>query len=497
MAHSKNVIALTLVGILLALPMSALASELTSGDVDDNLQYDYYLDYLARAAANDTHHQLPELNVKDRVILRVLDGSGWPISHARVSVTAEGGTAPLVESYTNTRGMFYFFPAHDGAGECKRFIAAASPPGHNETRGTVTFDISELGPSRQVDLRVEGSVSEPPVSLDLLFCVDVTGSMCDELSFLTREFGSITDDITKGFPNVSIRFGLVVYRDHGDAFVVRSYDFTRSLSTMQSQLNSQEAAGGGDYEEAVDEALAKAVSFPWREGNTVRMLFHVGDAPPHDQQLAAALQQVDKARHLGIQMFPVAGSGVGNVAEYMMRAEGLLTTGRYLFLTDDSGIGNTHEKPHVCAYVVTYLDDLIYRIVASELIGWRVEPTQENVLRTVGPYNNGTCEPGCCGGNTTNATGTGTSGSTGGSTGGDISPASPGSYGASGDGEGGKTGPSLTAGDSSDSLSPPPPPCGDRGASKNAPALSAPAVVATLMLVIGVKMLIRRSRKKN
>jgi hypothetical protein len=79
-------------------------------------------------------------------------------------------------------------------------------------------------------------------------------------------------------------------------------------------------------------------------------------------------------------------------AEFMMRHLALFTQGRYLWLTDDSGIGNSHEEPKVKCYQVTRLDQLIGRMIESELSGKRIEANKESIIRTVGSCNHGVCE---------------------------------------------------------------------------------------------------------
>ena len=78
-------------------------------------------------------------------------------------------------------------------------------------------------------------------------------------------------------------------------------------------------------------------------------------------------------------------------AEFIMRAMAAVTQGRYLFLTDDSGVGNSHEEPTIDCYLVTRLDGLIRRVVQSLLSGERVEPEVNEVLRQVGNYEDGIC----------------------------------------------------------------------------------------------------------
>jgi hypothetical protein len=74
-----------------------------------------------------------------------------------------------------------------------------------------------------------------------------------------------------------------------------------------------------------------------------------------------------------------------------MRASAAISGGRYLFLTDDSGVGESHSEPKIACYVVTRLDQLIVRVIASELAGVRVEPGEEQIIRTSGLYEKGVC----------------------------------------------------------------------------------------------------------
>ena len=50
-----------------------------------------------------------------------------------------------------------------------------------------------------------------------------------------------------------------------------------------------------------------------------------------------------------------------------MRSAAQLTGGRYLFLTDDSGVGGEHKEPNIPCYFVTRLDHAILRMVDIEM----------------------------------------------------------------------------------------------------------------------------------
>ena len=142
--------------------------------------------------------------------------------------------------------------------------------------------------------------------------------------------------------------------------------------------------------EAVDQALAAADRMQWRPGVAKAMLL-VADAPPHQDRLAPTLAVTERLRSQGVQIVPVAASGVDDSAQYVMRTMAALTQGRYIFLTDDSGVGNPHAEPDLACYVVTRLDQLIGRVLAGIAEGRRIEPGRDEVIRAVGHYDRGRC----------------------------------------------------------------------------------------------------------
>src|SRR5690606_11858339 len=183
-----------------------------------------------------------------------------------------------------------------------------------------------------------------------------------------------------------------VYRDNGDQYVTRTFDFTGDLDDFQRDLSKQSAGGGGDYPEAMDAAMADAAKLSWRKGDTARVTFLVADAPPHSNKVDDTLDAVDALRAKGVAVYPVASSGVAGEAEFVMRTAAMLTGAQYLFLTDDSGVGNPHAEPHIPCYTVEQLAPLMVRAVRSELSGRRVEAEEQFTIRTVGKGQAGVCE---------------------------------------------------------------------------------------------------------
>jgi hypothetical protein len=177
--------------------------------------------------------------------------------------------------------------------------------------------------------------------------------MGDELRYLKAEIKSIAAAVRAQFPDVNQRYGLVVYRDEGmgDEYVTRKFDFTSNIDEFQRNLAAQSAAGGGDIPEAMHRGLEEAIRLRWRDADTARVLFLIADAPPHAVDGPRTLECVDTLRKRGVAIYPVAAScndpQATEATEFFMRAAALLTGSQYLFLTDDSGVGDGHGEPHI------------------------------------------------------------------------------------------------------------------------------------------------------
>jgi hypothetical protein len=216
--------------------------------------------------------------------------------------------------------------------------------------------------------------------------------MMDELSYLAVEFDALASRIEEAYPTAEQRWSFTVYRDHGDDYVVDSVDFTSDLGAFQYSLASQFADGGGDYPEAPDEALAAANDLSWRQGSTARLMFWLADAPHHQQDASAMADAIRAAAERDIHVYPIAASGTDELTELTMRSAAQLTLGRYLFLTDDSGIGNSHKEPTIPCYYVTRLDQAILRMVDIEMTGLYREPSAGEIIRTGGDPADGLCQ---------------------------------------------------------------------------------------------------------
>lgn len=209
----------------------------------------------------------------------------------------------------------------------------------------------------------------PAAVADLLFIVDATGSMSDEIAFLKADLLNIMDKVQKMETATSIRTSAIFYRDEGDEYLTRVTPFSTDFSATSRFIADQSAAGGGDYPEAVHTALEASIQeLAWSSSAQAKLAFILLDAPPHHDD-KGVIESIQKTiRHYaaqGIKLIPVASSGVDKNTEFLLRFMAIATGGTYVFITNDSGIGNDHIAPSVGDYKVEILGDLMVRLITK------------------------------------------------------------------------------------------------------------------------------------
>lgn len=206
--------------------------------------------------------------------------------------------------------------------------------------------------------------------IDIYFAVDATGSMGDEIDYLKAELNDVIKRIKQNNPLLEMGFGSVFYRDKGDEYVTRPFDYTTDEASLISFISNQSASGGGDFPEAVHSALDIAITQnSWNDNASARIIFLLLDAPPHyTQEVISSLElNLIKAAEKGIKIIPITASGIDKATEYLMRSFAILTNGTYVFITDDSGVGNDHLEPTIGEFEVEKLNDLMVRLVGENV----------------------------------------------------------------------------------------------------------------------------------
>jgi von Willebrand factor type A domain len=336
----------------------------TAGMVDDNADFGEYLAFRQRNAGLAVRDR----DVSERVLLEVTDAAGRPVHDAEVAVQRTGRTEPLAWARTDTAGRVWLHPRVFAAGVGDRSLGIAVRKGEAQARAMLV-----RGQAHAVQVRLAAAPAAARPRLDLVYLVDATGSMDDEIAKLKASMRAVADQIARLPVRPDVCFGLVAYRDRGDAFLTRTHDFTDDLAAFQGVLGRLRAGGGGDKPEALNEALHEVVhGLSWR-AEAARMVVLVADAAPHldyggpqyDLDMQAALAK-------GIKVFAVGASGLEPEGEFIYRQMAQYTAGRFVFLTyrdaHDPASGAGTETVHdVRNYSVQTLDRLIVRLVGEEL----------------------------------------------------------------------------------------------------------------------------------
>ncbi len=224
-------------------------SGLTAGEVDDNERFDEYLRF--RQEYRGPH--VNDVDVSERYKIRVLDKNNRPISDAMVWVSTEYDT--VFEGRTYADGRTQFFPkAFSRTGSVRVFRLYVEKDGVSQY-----LDVDRYEGDEWV-IKLDMSESHRRrVPLDVLFLVDSTSSMADEIERIKSTLLSISERIDKLPSRPDLRFGMVTYRDRGDSYVTRTFDFQRDVRGFLKTIEKVRADGGGDYPESVNEALHVAL----------------------------------------------------------------------------------------------------------------------------------------------------------------------------------------------------------------------------------------------
>ena len=318
------------------------AGKLTAGEVNDFAKWNIWPNYLQTAARFQDTWKLAPVH---RYTIQVKNQDGYPIANYPVSLTDQQGNT-IFQAVTDNTGKAELW------------------------NGLVGGEIKELRDEWKEGLNtiVVDEPCDAPEAVDVMFVFDATGSMSDELHYLQAEMKDVIGRAKEATGGLNIRTGAVVYRDHGDDYLTRISRLTEEIATTQAFIDKQQASGGGDFPEAVPEALMAALnSAGWDDNARARIAFLVLDAPCHGDSATLALlhEQILNAAAIGVRVVPVVCSSMDDSGEFLMRSIALATNGTTFFLTDDSGIGNPHLQPHTDSLKVEHLNDMLVRTIVE------------------------------------------------------------------------------------------------------------------------------------
>ena len=355
-------------------PVAVAPAGVRAGEWDDNANYRDFLGYLKNAQSLG----IDRLDVSTRrfVVVQDKDGSGVPNCKVTISDPASQKTATLV---TAASGRAVFFPRVAGmSGKLN-----ASTTCLTQSKTSVDFETADADGAVKLQIgAARGDVSKPAV--DVVFVLDTTGSMSEEIEGVKSTLKTV---LSKLDPGVTIRVGLVEYKDQGDEFVTKTYALTSDVKSLAASIAKLSASGGGDTPEDVNSGLSVAVNqMSWSDKATARLAFLIADAPPHLDYANSTSYSASakRAAEKGIKVFTVAASGMDALGQAVFRQVAQLTGGTNMFVLrggagpqsagggdPTSSCGAAHQN-----YSSGNLDQLITGKIALEITSLKADPTR-------------------------------------------------------------------------------------------------------------------------
>lgn len=122
---------------------------------------------------------------------------------------------------------------------------------------------------------------EVSTSLDLLFIMDLTGSMRPYIEYVKKYLLNIVDGIVKECPGININIGYIGYRDYYETYI--DIDFTQDTNYIKSIISKVYASGGGYFiPEDVSLAFELALNKTWK--NNAKLAVFIADAPEYGKK---------------------------------------------------------------------------------------------------------------------------------------------------------------------------------------------------------------------
>lgn len=118
--------------------------------------------------------------------------------------------------------------------------------------------------------------------LEIVVVIDGTGSMGSVVYRAQAEVNRlmlILNDLSN-----SMKMGVVVYRDKGDKPMLEATKLSGDTGKVRKFLFDVVAKGGGDFPEAIHEALYALPQFNW-SSDTVKQAVIIADAPGHEEHM--------------------------------------------------------------------------------------------------------------------------------------------------------------------------------------------------------------------
>ena len=222
--------------------------------------------------------------------------------------------------------------------------------GYDEISKTI---IRQIGVPR---FKRDSSVA-PLNDIDIVFVVDSTGSMVDNISAVRSKINEVARGVESR--SSSFRFALIDYKDHpqfnphNQNYLAKTdLNFTSKVSDLEVALGSLNYEGGniGNTNASVYSGVMQAVNMTWRDG-VKKIVVVIGDAPPRDPEPGTGYTAASVAK---------AAYEVDPVSVYGIDTGQLNSTSFQTLVTSSTGTTANASSPD-------QVSDLVNKAISSEL----------------------------------------------------------------------------------------------------------------------------------
>ena len=178
----------------------------------------------------------------------------------------------------------------------------------NQTNGEIKIVADAKNIVLAINEVIEDAVTD---QTDILFLVDKTSSMFDDIENVKLGLNQIINEIKK---YKKVRVGIALYGDkNSDGSEWYSFkDFNYNYNDLKNYIANISLTGGGDYPESVYDGFFKFCNENFWESQNKRIIILIGDAPPLEKPNSdySIQEMISKAKGEKIQMnfYPIVVS---------------------------------------------------------------------------------------------------------------------------------------------------------------------------------------------
>ena len=223
------------------------AGLLTAGEWNDLHNWNRHWLDLIKDGEIDAYQKMYGFYPKHRYAVLLTNDNDFPIADAVVKL--KSGDKTLWEARTDNTGKAELWAA---------LFALENEPAKRSAEIWVNGQKHEIPSLKSAEIGFNtlkiNTECKSPKNVDIVWAVDATGSMGDEIEYLKTELLDVIGRAKSRNPSLEYRMGTVFYKDKGDDYITRSSGLSPDISKTVAFIQQQFAGGGGDYPEAVHSA---------------------------------------------------------------------------------------------------------------------------------------------------------------------------------------------------------------------------------------------------